>query len=42
MVMVFQLLGNRNTKIKSQLHIFPAKIAAQEVCKKTMKKILDN
>jgi hypothetical protein len=42
MVMVFQLLGNRKTQISSQLHIFPAKITAQVVCKKTMEKISDN
>jgi hypothetical protein len=37
MVMVFQLLGNRNTQISSQLHIIPAIIATQEVCKKKKK-----
>ena len=37
MVMVFQLLGNRNTQISSQLHIIPATIATQEVCKKKKK-----
>ena len=35
--MVFQLLGNRNTQISSQLHTIPATIATQEVCKKKRK-----